>query len=167
MSARVLLNIDAGELDDEPEELYAIADVVHIACGGHAGDDASMTRVVRACMHHGTRIGVHPSYEDREGFGRRACDVIPDVLRSQIRAQCVRLREIAEREGARVFSAKPHGALYHAANLDAATARACVNGIHDALGTVTIVGLAGGHLEAEARRAGMPYLVEAFADRGV
>jgi UPF0271 protein len=162
----MLLNVDGGELPDEPEELYEIADVIHVACGGHAGDEASMTRVVRACKRVETRIGAHPSYVDREGFGRRAMAVAPDVLGEQVREQCASLRKVAEREGAAVTSAKPHGALYHAAHSDRAVAGACVRAIKDALGVVPIVGLANGALEAAAKAAGMPYLVEAFADRG-
>ena len=163
----ILLNLDGGEHDDEPEQLYALADVVHIACGGHAGDDASMSRVVSACRRSGTAVGAHPSYVDREGFGRRALMVAPDVLESQIESQCASLRAIAESQGAAVTSAKPHGALYHAAHAHAAVARACVRAIGRALGPVPIVGLAGGALESEAKAAGHPYLREAFADRGV
>ncbi len=163
----LLLNVDGGEHDDEPDELYALADVVHVACGGHAGDEASMSRVVRACAAHGTRIGAHPSYVDREGFGRQARDVPSDVLADQIRTQCRDLRRVTESAGAAVTSAKPHGALYHRAHADASVAKACVSAIRDALGVVPVVGLAGGQLEAAARAAGMPYLVEAFADRGV
>ena len=45
------LNIDAGESDDEPEALYHYAHRVNVACGGHAGDEASMRRVVALCNH--------------------------------------------------------------------------------------------------------------------
>jgi UPF0271 protein len=162
------LNLDGGEHDEEPEELYALADVVHVACGGHAGDEASMDRVVRACQRAGTRVGAHPSYDDREGFGRRAQVVAPDVLASAIAAQCARLRLIAERNGTAIGSVKPHGALYHAAHAEDATARACVEGITRAFGTsAAVVGLAGGALERAARAAGLAYQREAFADRGV
>ncbi len=167
MDGTILLNLDGGEHDDEPEELYALADVVHVACGGHAGDDASMHRVVAACMRSGTKVGAHPSYVDREGFGRRALAVEPELLAHQIEEQCTALRRIAEEAGATVTSAKPHGALYHAAHADETIARACVGAIERALGPVAIVGLAGGALASEARRAGHPYLREAFADRGV
>jgi len=164
----VVLNLDGGEHDDEPVELYTLADVVHIACGGHAGDEASMDRVARACLRSGTRFGAHPSYEDREGFGRRAQAVAPEVLAASIAEQCARLRRVAERQGAGLVSMKPHGALYHAAHGDEATARACVEGVERALGTkVAIVGLAGGALERAARAAGLAYQREAFADRGV
>lgn len=163
----ILLNLDGGEHDNEPEELYALADVVHVACGGHAGDDESMSRVVAACLRNDTKIGAHPSYVDREGFGRRPLTVAPDVLATQLETQCTALRAVAAQHGTKVVSAKPHGALYHAAHADPAIARACVEAIGRALGPVTIVGLAGGALEREARRAGHPYMREAFADRGV
>jgi UPF0271 protein len=160
----VILNIDAGELDDEPEELYAIADLLDIACGGHAGDERSMERVIRACARNGTRVGAHPSYVDREGFGRKELVVAPDVLAGQIAAQCGRLRAVADACGVPIGFAKPHGALYHAAHRSAEIARACVEGIRAALGDVAIVGPAGGEL---ARIAGKKLLREAFADRGV
>lgn len=161
----VLLNLDGGEHHDEPEELYGLADVVHVACGGHAGDEASMERVVRACLARGTRIGVHPSYVDREGFGRRAQAVPPEVLADQIAEQCASLAKAVP--GVTVYSAKPHGALYHAAHADEAVAKACVDGIERALGKTIIVGLGGGALERAAKAAGHDYAREAFADRGI
>lgn len=161
----VLLNLDGGEHHDEPEELYSLADVVHVACGGHAGDEASMTRVVRACLARGTRIGVHPSYLDREGFGRRAQAVAPDLLVEQVAQQCAALGRAVP--GVTVYSAKLHGALYHAAHADLDVAQACVAGIERALGKTIIVGLGGGALEHAARAAGHDYAREAFADRGV
>lgn len=162
-----LLNVDGGETDDEPAELYTLADVVHVACGGHAGDDTSMARVVSLCLASGSRVGAHPSYDDREGFGRRKLDVAIDVLTASIAEQCGRLRLVAAHHGVVVTSVKPHGALYHAANADDVIARACVSGIMHALGTLAIVGPAGGALERASVAAGAPYLREAFADRGV
>ena len=66
-----------------------------------------------------------------------------------------------------MYSAKPHGALYHAAHADDAVAKACVDGIERALGKTIIVGLGGGALERAAIAAGHDYAREAFADRGV
>jgi len=166
----VSLNIDGGELPTETDELYALADVVHVACGGHAGDDASMDRVVRACAKVGTRVGAHPSFEDREGFGRRAMKVEPSVLATSIEAQCARLLLIAKAAGVAITSVKPHGALYHAAHAGADEAKACVEGVVRAFGAgvdVAIVGLEGGCLEKAAKSAGLRYEREAFADRGV
>lgn len=165
---RPLLNVDGGELDDEPLELYALADVIHVACGGHAGDDVSMERVARACADVGTRVGAHPSYEDREGFGRRAQTVSPDALADSIASQCARLRAVAARIGITLASMKPHGALYHAADTDEALARSCVEGAIRALGSaIAVVGPASGALERAAHAAGVAFQREAFADRGV
>jgi 5-oxoprolinase (ATP-hydrolysing) subunit A len=165
--ARLLLNIDAGELEGETEALWELADVVNVACGGHAGDDASMARVARAAARAGTHLGAHPSYEDRDGFGRVRLAVAPELLEEQVERQCARLRRVAESAGARVTHAKLHGALYHAAHADADVARACVAGMARALGRPTLLGPAGGALAAEAERRGLAFLREAFADRGV
>lgn len=159
MRATLLLNLDGGEHADEPEELYALADVLHIACGGHAGDAASIAHVVAVCRRVGTRIGAHPSYVDREGFGRRALDVEPSRLAAQLEEQCRAVPGAA--------SVKPHGALYHAAHASKEVADAVVRATESALGRVAIVGLAGGELEKAARAAGHAYWREAFADRGV
>ena len=166
---RLFLNIDAGELDDEPEELYAAAHAVSIACGGHAGDAASMERVLRACArtNGATRAGAHPSYEDREGFGRRQLDVDAETLARSVRSQCAKLGSIARACGVEVSHVKAHGALYHAANRDAALARAVVAGTVAALGKVLVVGPALGELRRAADAAGCAFAREGFADRGV
>jgi UPF0271 protein len=162
-----LLNIDLGELPGEDEQLYTLAHVANIACGGHAGDDASMRRALEACARHGTRAGAHPSYEDRENFGRKALDVPPEVMRGQVAAQCARLARLASGEGVPVRHAKPHGALYHSANASSALARAVVEGVVEALGRgITLIGPGTGALRDAAREAGLAYAREGFADRG-
>ena len=162
-----LLNIDLGELPGEDEQLYTLAHVANIACGGHAGDDTSMRRALEACARHGTRAGAHPSFEDREGFGRKALDVTPEVMRGQVAAQCARLARLASTQGVPVRYAKPHGALYHSANASPALARAVVEGVVEALGrSVTFIGPGAGALRDAAREAGLAYAREGFADRG-
>jgi UPF0271 protein len=164
----VFLNIDAGELDDEPEAFFALAQVVNIACGGHAGDDASMGRALERCARLGAAPGAHPSFEDREHFGRRRLEVAPEVLRAQVAGQCARLRALAEPGGQRVAWVKPHGALYHAANEAPALAEAVVGGAVDGLGReLTVLGPPRGALREAAVRAGLRFAREGFADRGM
>ncbi|RYZ42255.1 MAG: carboxyltransferase domain-containing protein [Myxococcaceae bacterium] len=164
---RCLLNIDLGELPGEDEQFYALAHLVNIACGGHAGDADSMRRALELCERHGTLAGAHPSFVDREGFGRKALDVAPEVLRAQVAEQCGRLVALARGLGVPVRHAKPHGALYHSANKSPGLARAVVDGVVEALGTdVTFVGPGAGALRDAARAAGLGYAREGFADRG-
>ena len=165
---RVLLNLDLGELPDEPEALYACADLAHLACGGHAGDEASMAEALARCRRHGTRAGAHPSYPDREGFGRRALALAPAALAASVEDQCARLGALARLAGLRLWSVKPHGALYHAADADPALAEAVVEGTRRALGAdLTLVGPGGGALAAAAAARAMPFAREGFADRAM
>ncbi|PTL79548.1 LamB/YcsF family protein [Vitiosangium sp. GDMCC 1.1324] len=165
--AECLLNIDLGELPDEDERLYTYAQVANIACGGHAGDEHSMRRALEACARHGTRAGAHPSYEDRAHFGRQELQVAPEVLRAQVAAQCARLMALSTDVGVPVRYAKPHGALYHAANREPALARAVLDGVVESLGSgITFIGPGSGALREAARAAGLDYACEGFADRG-
>jgi len=165
----LFLNIDAGELSNEPDELYAIAHVVNVACGGHAGDDASMRRVIAFCNQYGTRVSAHPSYPDRAGFGRVAMEMGDDALAASIAEQCHALASCARGEGdASIEFVKLHGALYHAANASASVARAALRGAVEALGwEIAVIGPARGETSNVARELGLRFAREAFADRGV
>ncbi len=165
----IFLNIDAGELADEPQELYALAHVVNVACGGHAGDDASMRKAIARCGHFGARAGAHPSYPDRAGFGRLPMTLSLEALEATIAEQCHALVSIARAEGdASLGYVKLHGALYHSANGDAEVARAALEGAVEALGwEITVIGPPSGALSTVARELGLAYAREAFADRNV
>ena len=158
--------MDAGELDDEDEELWALADLLNIACGGHAGDERSMQRVLEACKVLGIKAGAHPSYPDRAGFGRTTMAIDDRALETSIYEQCRTLRRVAEAAGVPIDYAKPHGALYHDANGDRRLADVVVSGVIAALGMVTMIAPPRGALRDSAVFHGMPFLGEDFADRG-
>lgn len=155
---RVTLNVDMGELPDEPEELYALASVVNIACGGHAGDARSIARSVEKARKHGTRIAAHPSYPDRANFGRVTMTIDPDALRESLRQQ---LQDLGH-AGVSVDTVKPHGALYHDANKDPAIARALLDACD---GPVSVVGPPGGVLRTTVEARAWTFFAEGFADR--
>ncbi len=139
----VFLNVDLGELAGEPDALYASAHVANIACGGHAGDEESMRCAIEMCRALDARVGAHPSYPDRTGFGRVELAMPVDSLRASIAGQCARLAAVARIEGEPVRFLKPHGALYHAAARDRAVARALIEGAKESLGrSITVIGAA-------------------------
>lgn len=171
MTARAapLFNVDAGELDDEPAELWSLAHLLHVACGGHAGDATSMRRALARAAAAGARVGAHPSYPDREGFGRRTVAIAPGALAQSLRAQCASLRALADEAGVALTSVKPHGALYHDAARSPALARDLAELTRDLFGPgAALVGPPGppSALGDAARAAGLAYLREGFADRG-
>lgn len=157
------LNADLGEGDpDMDARLLAAVTSANVACGGHAGDDASMALICRTAAAHGVTIGAQVSYVDREGFGRRRLDVEPGVLRDQIAEQIAALDVHARAAGTSVAYVKPHGALYHAAAVDKATAESVVL----ASSGLPVLTLPHGALLAAARERGLDVHAEAFADRG-
>ncbi|MET0592032.1 MAG: LamB/YcsF family protein [Polyangiaceae bacterium] len=160
------LNIDLGELPGEPEELYALATVVNLACGGHTGDVDSMRHGVSLALRYGTRIAAHPSYPDREQFGRARMPIPPEMLYESIVDQVASLHQIAVEMGAVLWGAKLHGALYHAAAEDPQIAAAVLDGIVSACPDgVVIMGPPWGHLESASRARSLRYAREGFADR--
>lgn len=164
------LNIDLGELPGEPAELFTLATTANIACGGHAGDAASMERAVGLALARGVRLAAHPSYPDRPGFGRKSMNLDPAAIGAAVEAQCAALADVARHLGATVARVKPHGALYHDAARDPAIAAAVIDGALRGLGVaaeaVVIVGPPSGSLLTEAGRRGAGYAREGFADRG-
>ncbi len=166
MAVMALMNLDAGEHADEPDELWAMFDVLNIACGGHAGDQASMERVVRWCLTSRCAIGAHPSYPDRAGFGRTTLAIDPAALAAAVAAQCAALADIAHRHGRAVEYVKLHGALYHDANASPGLARELLGALTAALGNaVVVIGPPAGALADAARARGILYASEGFADR--
>jgi UPF0271 protein len=168
------LNADLGETVDSPdgpvataddEAMFAVISSASIACGGHAGDAASMTDAAVRARRTGVAIGAHPSYVDRANFGRVRVDVDPTTLQGQLERQFAALRDA----GAGIRYVKPHGALYHAAGADPATARAvmaAIAALAAELGRpVPVLGL-GVEIERAAEDAGVPFVREAFLDRG-
>lgn len=163
----MLLSLDAGELADESDELWGEFDLLHIACGGHAGDDASMERLAAYCAAHPhVLVGAHPAYPDRAGFGRRSLDLPPDTLAAMVADQVRALDRIAGRHARRVAWVKPHGALYHDLAARPELAAAVLGGLTDAAAaSIGVVGPPRGALFDAAAARRVPYLREGFADR--
>ncbi|MEV8241558.1 5-oxoprolinase subunit PxpA [Microbacterium testaceum] len=167
---RVDLNADLGETVDgmptaDDEAMFAVISSANVACGGHAGDAVSMRAAVDRAARFGVAVGAHPSYDDREHFGRVPRDPDPADLRASVAAQLDALVSA----GADLRYVKPHGALYHAVSADPAQAAAVVAAVADhaeRLGRpLPVLGLPGAVVEAAAS-AGLPFVHEAFLDRG-
>ena len=158
------LNADIGEGCDDAS-LMPYLRRVSIACGGHAGDAASMTLALRLAAEHGVAAGAHPSYPDRRQFGRRALAASGDEIAAWVTQQTEALAEQAARLGLRLAHVKPHGALYNVAGRDASVARAIARAVAALDPSLALVGLAGSQLVAAGQAAGLAVLKEAFADR--
>lgn len=158
------LNADVGEgYDDEP--LFAYLSSANVACGGHTGDEDTMRRTLHAAAAAGVAVGAHPSYPDREGFGRRVTTKDPAVIADFVFAQTARLRDVARREGISLTHVKPHGSLYNVAAAEPAVAEAVARAVARFDEDLSLFGLAGSKSEPAAASHGLRFVSEAFVDR--
>jgi len=163
---KIDLNADLGEGASTDTALLAVITSANIACGGHAGDEQSMRRAVLQATARGVGLGAHPSYPDREGFGRRAVAMAHQALVDTLVRQIERLQEIARAAGTALGHVKAHGALYNVAVDDAPTARAIGEAIRRIDPGLIAVALAGSPMAEVFRAMGLRTAEEAFIDRG-
>lgn len=160
------LNADLGEGCGSDAELLTLVSSANIACGFHAGDAQTMRESVRGALQNGVAIGAHPSFPDRENFGRTAMNLPPETVYAQMLYQIGALAAIARAEGGQLCHVKPHGMLYNQAAKDAQLADAIARAVHAVDGNLILVGLAGSELIRAGARYSLVTREEVFADRG-
>jgi UPF0271 protein len=107
------INCDVGEGLNNEHLLMPYITSCNIASGGHAGDRDSMNNVVRLAVRHNVKIGIHPSYPDRENFGRKSMELSREDLKNTILEQVQALEKVVKDLNANSHHIKPHGALYN------------------------------------------------------
>jgi len=169
VTSRLDLNADLGEHNGPPpapaRALLRIVTSANIACGAHAGDVESMRLVVVEAATLGVQIGAHPSFPDRDGFGRRVMPMTMAAISTTVAEQVSELGTVASREGATMRHVKPHGALYNLASRDRAVADAVVIGVTRADASLALYAPAGSALAAAGLAAGLRVVSEGFLDR--
>jgi UPF0271 protein len=170
-SRTIDLNADVGEATDEvgvarERALLALVTSANIACGGHAGDDASMTATVDAALEVGVRVGAHPSYPDREGFGRVPVQMERAELGSSLAGQLRSLDRICRAAGTTLESVKAHGALYEEVSKGGAVYETLRDAMRDTCPAKAVLVLPSGcRAMAMALRDDMAAREEGFCDR--
>jgi UPF0271 protein len=157
---KVDLSADMGEGSPGEDEIWPLIDSANVACGGHTGDADSMTYAARRARELGVRLGAHPSYPDRENFGRKSMSMAPAALRASLAAQIGALHAIAP-----IVFVKPHGALYNDAHRDVIRAGVIIDAMTDVDRNLAIVCPDASAMATAARANGISVIREAFADR--
>lgn len=159
------INCDLGEGMDNDAHIMPFITAANIACGYHAGDAVTMRTTIELCLEHQVAIGAHPSFYDRENFGRKELNLPVQELYELIIQQLLLLNDITNELGGQLQHVKPHGALYNLAARDQVTARIIARAVQDFNRDLILVGLSGSHAIREARLLGLPTASEVFADR--
>ena len=159
------VNADVGEGVGNELDLMPLLSSCNIACGGHAGDLASMTQVVRLAKAHKVKIGAHPSFPDKDNFGRIDMKMSAADLYSSIKHQIRDLQEVIHSEDAQLHHIKPHGALYNMAAKDEKTANVIIEVVKSISLPVTLYAPYKSIIADLAIKENIEVTFEAFADR--
>jgi UPF0271 protein len=160
------LNADVGEGYASDDAVLSVVTSASVACGVHAGDPLQMLKTARSAVTRGVVLGAHPSYWDREDFGRQDVDVAPEELLAGLSYQIGAMRSVATAAGGELRFVKPHGALYNRAAVDASVAETVAEAVRVAgNGTLALLCPAGSQMAGRARSQGMTVFLESFADR--
>ena len=164
------INSDVGELnnllaDNTYEKLMDHVNSVNIACGGHAGGETMMEAMINIAIIKNVNIGAHPSYPDKENFGRIEMDIDSNELLDIVRDQVQLLVDIAENNDGHVSHVKPHGALYNKAAINEEIAQSIGEAIIQVDPSLKVMGLAGSTMITCFDELGLETIGEAFADR--
>ncbi len=164
------INCDMGEIprllkDNVYSDLMDHVTSINLACGGHAGDLSMMRELIRIAKRKNVRIGAHPSYPDRENFGRLVLEMDSEELLRSICDQVRSLIKIAEEESVSISHIKPHGALYDQAAKDAHLARVIGSAVDRVEPDLDIICLSGSSMVRILEDMGLKVVQEAFADR--
>ncbi len=164
------LNADVGEAATPAARSIELALLpfvtsINIACGAHAGNAATMRRMLEASQAAGIAAGAHPGYPDPEGQGRRPLRLTRADVVAIVAEQISTLAALAAALGISLRHVKPHGALYNQAAADPELALAIAEAVSGTQPSLRLVGLAGSALLQAGRRAGLAVAAEGFLDR--
>ena len=164
------INCDLGEssklhsTENDPI-LLNIVNSANIACGYHAGDKATMERTIEISKKNKVSVGAHPSFYDKENFGRKRLNLQKSEIVKLIIKQINILSEIADNKEMKVTHVKPHGALNNMACEDYELAKIIAESIIKVNKDLIFLVPTGSQMEKAGKKLGMRVAVEIFADR--
>ncbi|CAH8283279.1 UPF0271 protein [Mariniflexile fucanivorans] len=159
------INVDVGEGIGNESLLIPYVSSCNIACGGHAGTNKTMRKVVKLAKKHRVKIGAHPSFPDLENFGRKPMEMPCVALFTSLKEQINDLMTIIQEENTILHHIKPHGALYNMAVTDVRIATVIVEVIRSMALPVKLYVPYKSVIETLALQSNIPITYEAFADR--
>ena len=159
------INCDMGEGAGNDDLIMPYISSANIACGYHAGDEETMKRTTELAIKNKVAIGAHPSFLDKENFGRTDIRLPLQEVYDLVTAQINLLDKIARASGTVLHHVKPHGALYNMAARAQPLAAVIALAVKDVNEKLFLYGLSGSHLITEARKIGLKTASEVFADR--
>lgn len=159
------VNCDLGEGLSNEALLMPYLSSCNIACGGHAGGVETMKRVSELANKHHVKIGAHPSFPDKENFGRLIVEMSPYDLYKSVNEQINVLIEVLRSMNLELHHVKPHGALYNLASIDKKTAQTIVSVVRSIDKNLILYAPYQSMISKIAISDGLKVMYEGFVDR--
>jgi len=154
-----------GEGIGRDEAIMPFITSANISCGFHAGNGDTIRQSIALSIKHNVQIGAHPSFRDKDNFGRKEMRLDHDKLYAIVLEQLIKMDLIVKEKGASLRHVKPHGALYNMAARDIKIAGTIAQVIQDFNEELILYGLSNSFLISEAKALGLKTASEVFADR--
>jgi len=165
MKTHIDINADVGEGINNESQLMPFISSCNIACGGHAGDFQTMKAVVELAKKYQVKIGAHPSFPDKENFGRKAIEMPCVALYTSIKNQIKDLVQVLEAAHMPIHHVKLHGALYNLAAVDEKIANVIIEVMKGLMLRAKLYVPYKSVIAKLAIENNIPIMYEAFADR--
>ena len=165
MRSLIDINCDMGEGMPNDALIMPFISSANIACGSHAGDEQIMQQTIELAIENNVFIGAHPSFPDRENFGRTNMHLPAEKIYDIVKAQIELLQDLAFKKNSSLHHVKPHGALYNMAANDEILAAAICKAIISIDPLLLVYELSGSKFISVAESMGLKAYHEVFADR--
>ncbi len=159
------INCDVGEGLGNEIDLMPYISSCSIACGAHAGNKKTIIKTIKVALQHHVKIGAHPSFPDKENFGRKEMDISSTELQLSIENQIKLVNDSVQGLGGSLHHIKAHGALYNLSAVNQEIAQVLINAIKNKLEDVFLYVPYNSVIQKLAIKNNIKIKVEAFADR--
>ena len=159
------INCDLGEGVDDEELLMPYISSCNIACGGHFGDENTVRKTIQLALKNNVKIGAHPSFPDKENFGRKIINISPKDLKLSIQTQLDLIKKQLFASDEKLHHIKAHGALYNLIAKDGKSASLYLDSVKDYANEVYLYVPYNSAIEKLAKERGFKIKYEVFADR--
>jgi UPF0271 protein len=159
------INCDMGEGIGNDGAIMPFISSANIACGYHAGNEETIKETIEIAVKNNVALGAHPSFFDRENFGRTEMHLSFDEVYDLVFLQLRTIDKLIKEKNKSLHHVKPHGALYNMSVKDPKVAKAIAQAVKDFNDELLLFGLSGSVSIEQAKTINLKSANEVFADR--
>ncbi len=130
---QLCINADVGEGYPWDEQIMPWIHTCNVACGGHAGNRESISKTMLIAKKYNVTTGAHPSFPDKNNFGRTPVNISGQELKNSIISQLRLFLEESDKNETKIHHIKLHGALYHEAAYSMTCGKIILDAIFEAI----------------------------------